>query len=89
MPLLIILGAFALLPVLCFYRAVCLHAVYGWFLLPLGAPSIGVAHIYGISLILSLALPTPTDENRKTEWATELISPALLVFIGWITKGFM
>lgn len=86
--LLLILALIAVIPILAFYRAVCLAALYNWFLLPLGFPQIGTAHLYGITILLALAICHPSDENRKTSWSVDLLTPAMCVLFGWVTKTF-
>jgi hypothetical protein len=48
------------------YRAWVLMLLWGWYVVPLGAPDIGMAHAYGLSLIALLCTMTREPERNET-----------------------
>ncbi len=69
-------GEFALALVLAAWKAFVLSVVWGWFVVPLGAPAIGVLHAYGLMLMLSLVTYS-IDRHKKLE---EIATSEKLVF---------
>lgn len=69
-----------------------ISTLWGWFIVPLGAPSIGVAVAIGIAITASTIRrryhKTP-DEERYKSLAYGFIHPLLCVGIGWIAKQFV
>jgi hypothetical protein len=76
-------------------RGWVLLTFWNWFILPLGAPHITLAHALGISIILNYLLDNISREGRykdkdKIEIAFGLIlEPLFILFLGWIVKSFM
>lgn len=74
-----------------------LSVMWGWFLVPLGVPSIAVAQAIGISLTVSLLTkqwrPSEDDKGPKsamTKLAAEAIArPFLALLFGWVITLFM
>jgi hypothetical protein len=71
-----------------------LMVLWGWFLIPLGLPAIGLSHAIGLSTLIGLVthqMPSEGPSSDRTErgllWA--LVVPAISLFIGWIAKQFM
>lgn len=46
--------AFLALPALILLHAFTAKTLWGWFIVPLGAPAVGMAHAYGISMFVTL-----------------------------------
>lgn len=75
-------------------RAVVLMVLWRWFLVPLGAPPIGIATAWGLGLIAMLLLPTPdpADEPDALEYAVRLIAASvtgsvIALATGWIVQA--
>ena len=65
---------FAAIPV-AIWRAFVLSVLWGWFLVPMGAPAIGVALAYGLLLVVEVAKPARPDPDNVAE---TLVFSALL-----------
>lgn len=69
-----------------------LKVMWGWFLVPLGLPPIGIAMAIGIGGIISLVSYTPVRKSEKGRELTDLaeslinslIKMAILLAVGWI-----
>jgi len=69
--------------------------MWTWFILPLGAPEINLAHALGLSTTLYLmnGMEVSTEENSDEEkikkFAQGVIILLITLFIGWIIQMFM
>ena len=68
---------------LLFLSAYVTLCMWRWFVVPLGAPSIGYAHAYGLSLMAAFHTRSPlvkkeTDDHAKNVWTS--LSWVLLVW---------
>ena len=73
--------------------------VCGWFVAPLGVPSIGMAHAFGLNLIVKAIVPNPLLKNKNDGWtdterdahsvAFALLGPLLLLGVAWVTHRLM
>jgi len=69
-----------------------LSVMWGWFLVPLGLPPIGLAMAIGIGAIVSLVTSTHVHKSRKGEEIDELVESlinavlklVILLVVGWI-----
>lgn len=67
--------------------------LYVWFLMPLGLPALSFWHIFGINVLIGLAIKQtlPTDKDKK--WWEHLLMPVvgdlLAVGLGFLIKGWM
>jgi hypothetical protein len=84
----------AITTVAAIWEAFALKVLWGWFLVPLGLPAIGMAHAVGLALIATLlthqAPSNMTSDERQSQvigWG--LATPAVALIVGWIAKGFM
>jgi hypothetical protein len=85
------LAAIAALSVL---RGWVLSIIWGWFLVPLGLPAIGIAQAIAISLIASFLTHQAGDKKREGKeiaelWAGLLLNPLLALGMAWIVKQFL
>lgn len=83
----------ALAGVMLVYGAV-LHCLWGWFIVPLGAPEIGVAHATGLSLFTTGLLGSQgrkaeEDEEFETIALKGIVRSLLLLFLSWLVYQFM
>lgn len=69
-----------------------LSVMWGWFLVPLGAPKIGVALAIGVSLIVGM-LTHQHSKSEDGEWVEKIVGaflgPLLILCIGWIVHKFI
>ena len=84
-----------------FIGAWAFSTLFGWFLVPLGLPPVGMAHAYGLMLVASFLKMRPKDididgENKSKTTAETVTRIALYtifylvaVGMGWITILFM
>lgn len=76
------------------YRGWILLNLWNWFIIPLGAPHITMAHALGISLVIGF-MTAHYDSRTKTqsEKIEELIAvfamPTIGLIMGWIFQAFM
>lgn len=73
-------------------RGFVLSVLWGWFLVPLGVTDIGIAGAIGISFIISMF--TANNSGKVAESVTKAIStavltPSVILLLGWITVQFM
>jgi len=88
-----------LLLVLCwaFVQGFVLSTMWGWFVVPLGLPALGLAHAIGLSFLVRWLthqhVSCQKDENRKEvafrQLAIGFLYPFAILFLGWITTLFM
>lgn len=68
--------------------------LWDWFIVPLGAVRIGVAHGLGIGFLVRYMAMTPNVATKENdEWwmssAMAIIWPLVVLFFAWITHWFM
>jgi hypothetical protein len=70
------------------WNGVVLSILWGWFITPLGVPSIGIAQGIGISLIISTLI---TPRAGRVEPKEHELSDALAHLVGWFlaSLGFL
>lgn len=95
----IILGAIAAVIAAALVRGWALTVLWGWFLVPYGLPTIGIATAIGISLIVGMfTAHLEQRQAKETKSGTDAVvtvaahafgAPLLVLAIGWIVKSFM
>lgn len=72
-------------------RGIAISIMWTWFVVPLGVPSIGVAHAIGFSAIAAALTRDHPEDKRSTRQVLILAfaKPIALVAIGWIITQFM
>ena len=87
------LMALAMMPFLIMFRAFVMVDLWLWFVVPLGVAKVGMAHMYGITLIGNMvAGASASTDNSDSVWKPVFMSVFLsLVFwgIAGITHSFM
>jgi len=79
------LGALALVPLLALFRAWVALKMWVWFAIPLGAPAIGMAHAYGLCLLIGIVGISATYHGEdKRETATKLLAPFMTIAMFWL-----
>lgn len=70
--------------------------LWRWFVVPLGAPEIGLAQAIGVALAVSFAtsggakgLANKSPEERIAAALEPFFMPLLVIGIGWVVKGFV
>lgn len=82
--------AIALVVLLVIQQAWAISVLWGWFIVPLGLPAIGIASAVGISVTLSAMRGRrkgPDDEGWKAI-AGSALQPWFCLAIGWIAKQY-
>ena len=68
-------------------------ALWGWFLVPLGVPAIGIAHGCGISLIVGYLKGTESEPESTGELplvaAKALLNPPMYLAVGYLVHLVM
>lgn len=88
----IVVGGFAVIVGMALWNGYLLSVLWGWFVVPLGVPSIGVAHAIGLALIAGLLKgirETSEEKGALLRIASWLIGTLLALGIGYIVKGHM
>jgi len=75
-------------------RAYALYQLWSWFVVPLGAPKIGMAHAYGLSLVGALSssgiiYKKQTEEEELGQKALMVAIPLFSLGLGYIAHLFM
>lgn len=98
--LLLLLFSLAIIPASLFSWGWCFWKSYIWFIAPLGAPSITLAHAIGVSLTFDLIKGLGSDglkKDLKEDDSAELlwrsfgrtIAPFFILSISWLVKSHM
>lgn len=79
-----ILMALAMMPLLIMFRAFVMVDLWLWFVVPLGVAKVGMAHMYGITLIGNMVAGASTSTSDSDNvWKSVFMSVFLsLVFWG-------
>lgn len=89
------IGAAAALIPLGVWGGYVLSVMWGWFVAPLGVPSLSVAQAVGIMLLVGFLRPTRTDGDDKgygkffLKLGSWFVGSLLTLCLGYIAKGFM
>ncbi len=74
----------------CWWWAFCAQPVWGWFVVPLGAPMLGKAHLYGLLIVRSaLFMKTPGKSKWSSDLSMWIFGPPFILLCGFITHLFM
>ena len=79
------IGMVAVMIVLALFGAFTISTLWAWFVVPLGVKSIGMAHAYGLSVIVSVFMGTRGLGNSDT--STILVQGVVLNIIALIFGG--
>jgi hypothetical protein len=85
-------GLFALAAIL---QGVVLSVLWGWFVVPLGLPALGIAHAIGIALVVRFL--THRHTSKKTDDESPIrrelfglfVLPPLALVAGWVITLFL
>lgn len=75
------------------WTAFVVYKLYGWFVVPLGAPVINWWHAWGLMLILNVLTLKPTDVPSKgwkdsvAKLIGKVLGMATVLLIGWLIHG--
>lgn len=83
--------------VLVFLSAFTVSTLWGWFLVPLGLPVIGMVHAYGLGLVATYITGTTNlavraskqDKGYYESIVTGLLIPCFTLLFGYVTHSFM
>ncbi len=81
-------------PVLTIIHGLLLKLFWGWFVVPLGVPAIGVAHALGISLVVSMLTHqrinnNDNDSSIRQEIFVSIATAIILLVFGATFHAFM
>lgn len=80
--------AFGFLALLAVLRGLVLVQLWAWFLMPLGAPRIGIAHAIGLG-IMSAMFTASGANNEKKDWTNIFLLPIAALAVGCVVHLFM
>ena len=64
-----------------------LSLLWAWFVVPLGAPAIGIVHGYGLMLVVTLCSQPGMKPESLARWLSQAAArPLLFVAVGWLFK---
>lgn len=82
-----------ILPIYIAYEGFVLSTFWSWFVVPLGAPALGVAQAAGIALMVSVARAKASETKQHidaAEWAAHAFgTPTFALAVGWVIQLFM
>src|SRR5271156_2972201 len=92
--LLAFVGIMALIPISIMFNAFVLHKMWAWFIVPLGVAPIGLAHAWGIAILMgmftmSLKTGSKDKDEKVAEVAVLLVGPLFTLLFGWIAHSLM
>lgn len=65
-------------------RSLVLASMWGWYVVPLGAPPIGAAHAMMLSFLVNIVVVRPQKrEGEKHDWTAHVLISGLVWLIGW------
>ncbi len=67
-----VLFGLAMIPVLMLGHAYAVVALWRWFVVPLGAPSIGMAHAYGLTVLFAALRPNRSPSPKEGQTVVSL-----------------
>lgn len=91
-------GVFVLVALSCVLNGWALAILWGWFMVPFGAPVLTIPTAIGLALVVSFLTHQTDHYEDKDKTAGErfggsvltmLIKPPLALFVGWIVKQFL
>ena len=94
----ILLAVFIFAPLFITYSVVTtgfiLSKLWVWFVIPLGAPTLGLVHLYGLSLLISLITMRNSiyKEEREVDGGkcfAAFLAPWIILLVGWILHLIM
>jgi len=74
------------------YRGWVLTILWMWFIVPLGVPEIGIAHAWGISMIIGMLTAThiyKEDKNPVKSFTNLIFAPLILLAFAYVIHSFM
>jgi len=85
------IGMVAVMIVLALFGAFTISTLWAWFVVPLGVKSIGMAHAYGLSVIVSVFMGTRGlgGQDSKTVLTQGVLVNIFALIFGGIAVNFM
>lgn len=92
-PILIILGAVVIIPLLLCLRGFVLCKLWAWFVCPIfSLAPISIPQAIGIALVVSFLAARRSSNSKKLSWGDGIdcfADPALVLALGWIIHLFL
>lgn len=91
--LIVLLMICVVIPALLMWQGWAVSTLWGWFVVPLGLPAIGIAAAAGLCLVASAirmrkSKGTQTNSEKYEVFAGLILIPPISVLMGWIIKTF-
>lgn len=88
------IGLLAIIPLAIIFNAFVLYKMWGWFLVPLGLPQIGMAHAWGLAILIGMftvrsKIQSKDKKERIAEGVTMALSPFMALLFGYIAHRMM
>ncbi len=90
--LFIAVASVGVIAVLAIWQGYVLSILWGWFFVPLGLPTISIAHAIGIALVVGVLRGMPPEsksENTFSRLGIWFVGTLILLAVGYIAKGVM
>lgn len=89
-----VFAAIVAIVLLGFFGAVVIRAYWGWFIVPLNVPPIGLAHAYGLAMFVRMmtwqvTAPKREDMGLAAALLAGFMYYGFVVFFGWVIQGLM
>lgn len=83
--------AIALVVLLAIQQAWAISVLWGWFIVPLGLPAIGIAAAIGVSVTVSALRGRRGRPKDDEKWALakSAVQPWFCLAVGWTAKQFV
>jgi hypothetical protein len=89
----LIIGVIALVALAVIWRGFVLSVMWGWFLVPIGLPNIGLALAIGISATVAMMTHQATQSSEKSDGgkavAMLFVAPLLMLGVGWVVHQYV
>lgn len=78
-------------PIWLAWSGLVLHRLWGWFVVPLGLPPIGIAHAAGLGLLCTFASyrNLKAEENMLRVLVAEIFVPGTFLCWGWLVHRYI
>ena len=89
-----IAGFLALVPLSIMFNAYILHQMWAWFIVPLGAAPIGLAHAWGLAILVAMFTTKDhriegTNKQKIARGLGLFMAPFFTLLFGYIAHSFM
>ncbi len=83
------IGGLASILILAILSAFTISTLWGWFIVPFGLPSIGIAHAYGVALLAKLLTCDINTMRDKSEGIADSLIKGLVLNLVGLGLGYI